>query len=58
MNKETQTKNLVRKSNQKYLIKLDMSQLTCLIWLVGEVNKCHFGSFLTKIFGQLNCDLL
>jgi hypothetical protein len=58
MNKETQTKQLVKKSNQKYLIKLDMSKLTCWVWLVGQGYKCHFGSFLTKIFGQINCDLL
>jgi hypothetical protein len=58
MNKETQTKNLAKKSNQKYVIKLDMLKLTCLVWLVGQVDKCHFGSFLTKLFGQINCDLL
>jgi len=60
--KNPSEKNPVEKTNQKDLIKMVESKLTCPKWHFGQVGhggkKTIWGVFLTKIPNQKNQDFL
>jgi hypothetical protein len=60
--KETWPNDSIKKTNQKNLVKIVESKLTCPKWQFGQIGqegkKTIGGVFLNKIHGHKNCDFL